>query len=62
MKKPVTSLCCVCGVHLREPWPAYGEVSHGLCQPHFQQALREVAESLIQREPQQQEPIRTAAA
>jgi len=62
MKTPVTSVCCVCGSHLRGPWPACGEVSHGLCQPHFQQALREVAESLIQRERQQQEPIRAAAA
>ena len=39
----LTSVCCVCGVHLRGPWLPGPRLSHGLCTRHFEQALKATA-------------------
>ena len=51
MKKyEVTTVCCVCGAHLKGPWPAPREdLSHGLCDFHFKQAMRNIEEYIHQR-------------
>ena len=31
----LTSVCCVCGSHLRGPWPPLRPLSHGICKTHL---------------------------
>jgi hypothetical protein len=55
----ITSVCSVCGVHLRGPWPARNGLSHGLCDQHYRQAIREVGEWLHRPEqtPRRETPV-----
>ena len=40
----LTSVCCVCGSHLRGPWPPIEDVSHGYCEGHLREAMRNIEE------------------
>jgi len=43
----ITTVCCVCGGHIRGPWPAVADVSHGYCPFHYRAAIREVRDFFI---------------
>jgi hypothetical protein len=43
-KRMLTSVCCVCGSHLRGPWPPVEDVSHGYCDSHFREAMDRITE------------------
>jgi hypothetical protein len=48
----LTSVCCVCGDHLRGPWPPVEDVSHGYCEWHFREAMQRINEWVRDRQEQ----------
>jgi hypothetical protein len=45
----LTAVCCVCGTHLRGPWPPVQDVSHGYCELHFRQAMTRIDQFFRER-------------